>query len=382
MLRVDAAPGPVVLDSTPVVCQTADFPATGFPRRVYVDLVFAGTAALGDRRRGRPGAEHRRWNFGTPLTAQGSRGYVPAAAWGNLANLAHLDLAVGQSVRFGARIGRGAGAGTANLTDSRCELRALVFSRDGATSPLSTASPGRARSGAPPPPRASVVARRRAGEGGWAPVASAVPAILDATPMATASFSTPVLIDRALLRATGAPRSDGNAVRPLRDARENYPAWLAAIAGASGRSSSRATSSADDAVGQRLCRRAGGAALEPGLRCGWCTTGSDSLGSHGTLGRTMTEAGAEVRAFNPFSFGSPFGWVSRDHRKTIAIDGAVAVRVRVVRQRELGGRRGEAPRTLARHRVVEIRGPAVAEIERAFALVWDACGEPLLPIAC
>ena len=43
MLRVDAAPGPVVLDSTPVVCETADFPATGFPRRVYVDLAFAGT---------------------------------------------------------------------------------------------------------------------------------------------------------------------------------------------------------------------------------------------------------------------------------------------------------------------------------------------------
>ena len=136
MLRVDAAPGPVVLDSTPVVCQTADFSATGFPRRVYVDLVFAGTAASAidvgaDLVQSVDGGTS--W---TPLTAQGSRGYVPAAAWGNLSNLAHLDVAVGQSVRFGARIGRGAGAGTANLTDSRCELRALVFSRDGATSPL------------------------------------------------------------------------------------------------------------------------------------------------------------------------------------------------------------------------------------------------------
>src|SRR5712691_7491798 len=37
------------------------------------------------------------------------------------------------------------------------------------------------------------------------------------------------LADQAFSRAAGAPLVHGNAVRLLKDARENYPAWLAAI---------------------------------------------------------------------------------------------------------------------------------------------------------
>src|SRR5687768_14536671 len=40
------------------------------------------------------------------------------------------------------------------------------------------------------------------------------------------------LIDQAFTRASGAERVDGNRVRLLRDAAENYPAWLDAIAAA------------------------------------------------------------------------------------------------------------------------------------------------------
>ena len=192
--------------------------------------------------------------------------------------------------------------------------------------------------------------------------------------MATASFSTPVLIDRALLRATGAPRSDGNAVRLLRDARENYPAWLAAIEGAQRTIFFESYIVADDAVGQRFV-----AALAARARAGVAVRVVHDwlgcLGSHG-IWDELTEAGAEVRAFNPFSFGSPFGWVSRDHRKTIAVDGTVAfVSGLCVSARW----EGDAAKRLEpwRDTGVEIRGPAVAEIERAFALVWDACGEPL-----
>jgi cardiolipin synthase len=61
-----------------------------------------------------------------------------------------------------------------------------------------------------------------------------------------------VLIDRALLRATGAPRSDGNAVRLLRDACENYPAWLAAIEGARRTIFFESYIVADDDVGRRF----------------------------------------------------------------------------------------------------------------------------------
>ena len=37
------------------------------------------------------------------------------------------------------------------------------------------------------------------------------------------------LLDRAFSRAAGAPRVGGNRVRLLKDAAENYPAWLTAI---------------------------------------------------------------------------------------------------------------------------------------------------------
>ena len=39
-------------------------------------------------------------------------------------------------------------------------------------------------------------------------------------------------LDRAFARASDAPRRTGNLVRLLKDAAENYPAWLDAIAAA------------------------------------------------------------------------------------------------------------------------------------------------------
>jgi hypothetical protein len=72
----------------------------------------------------------------SPLTATTNRGHVPANQWGNLSNVASTDLVVGQSVRFGVRTTRDGLPGTANLAAGRCQLRALIYSRDGTTSPL------------------------------------------------------------------------------------------------------------------------------------------------------------------------------------------------------------------------------------------------------
>ena len=41
-----------------------------------------------------------------------------------------------------------------------------------------------------------------------------------------------ILLDQAFTRITGARATAGNKIELLRDARENYPAWLKAIAGA------------------------------------------------------------------------------------------------------------------------------------------------------
>src|SRR5687768_17838233 len=43
-LRVDAAPGPIDLDATPVVCQTGDFVADEYPRDAYADGSVSGQA--------------------------------------------------------------------------------------------------------------------------------------------------------------------------------------------------------------------------------------------------------------------------------------------------------------------------------------------------
>ena len=83
--------------------------------------------------------------------------------------------------------------------------------------------------------------------------------------------------------------------------------------------------------------------------------------------------GARVQSASP---GSPFGWLSRDHRKTIAIDGARRLRHPACASARAG--LGDARSALEpwRDTGVEMRGPAVAEIERAFAQVWAVCGDP------
>ena len=79
----------------------------------------------------------------------------------------------------------------------------------------------------------------------------------------------------------------------------------------------------------------------------------------GSLVRSLTEAGVELRVFNPPSLGSPFGWISRDHRKLIVVDGQVGfVSGLCVSQKWLG----DPLRNLApwRDTGVELRGPAAA----------------------
>jgi len=134
-LRVDAAPGAIDLDTSAVVCQTTDYAVLKYPRRAFVDLAFTATAgsdvdlAADLVISGNAGAS---W---TPLTAVGSKAFVAGGHWGSVGNLADADLDVGQTVRFGVAVNRGGVAGTADLTDSRCQLRVSIVSRTGAASP-------------------------------------------------------------------------------------------------------------------------------------------------------------------------------------------------------------------------------------------------------
>jgi cardiolipin synthase len=88
----------------------------------------------------------------------------------------------------------------------------------------------------------------------------------------------------------------------------------------------------------------------------------------------LRAAGVEVRCYNPPRLESPLGWLSRDHRKMLAVDGEVGfITGLCVGDAWVGNAaHGNEP---WRDTGVEIRGPALADLERAFAASWAACGE-------
>jgi cardiolipin synthase len=185
-----------------------------------------------------------------------------------------------------------------------------------------------------------------------------------------------VLAEQAFSRAAGAPLLAGNTVRLLKDAQENYPVWLEAIRQAEQRIHFECYIIHEDETGREFAE-----ALAEKARSGVkVRLIYDWLGALGAasrrLWREMRDAGVEVRCFNPPRFDSPFGWLSRDHRKMLSVDARVGfVTGLCVGQRWVGyPERNIEP---WRDTGVEVRGPAVADIETAFAQSWAACGEPL-----
>jgi cardiolipin synthase len=179
--------------------------------------------------------------------------------------------------------------------------------------------------------------------------------------------------ERALSRASGGPLVPGNAVRVLRNASENYPAWLEALGTAKQRVFFENYIFSDDVTGQTFAV----ALAELARRGVRVRVLYDWLGGVGEgtdrILREVAAAGAEVRAFNPPRLDRPLAWLTRDHRKAIAIDGVVAfVSGLCVSDRWAG----DARRGLEEWRDtgVELRGPSVADVERAFGRAWIAAG--------
>ena len=182
------------------------------------------------------------------------------------------------------------------------------------------------------------------------------------------------IAERAFARAAGGAAIEGNDVRLLCDARENFPAWREALTNAKKYILFEQYIVENDDVGREFAQiladraRAG---IEVYAIVDW-------LGSWRglSLWRSVREAGADVRVFNPPRLSSPLGWLSRDHRKTIVVDGDLGfVSGLCLSERWLGNpkRRLEPWRDTG----IEIRGPAVAALEQAFTAVFAASGDPL-----
>jgi cardiolipin synthase len=185
------------------------------------------------------------------------------------------------------------------------------------------------------------------------------------------------LVERAYARATGAPLIEGNGVRLLRDAEENYPAWLEAIHSAQRTIHFESFIIHEDEVGREFAEALSKKARE-GVRVRLIY---DWLGAIGKTSRrfwrTLKEAGVEVRGFNPPRFDEPFGWFNRDHRKMISVDGRVGFVMGLCVGQDWKGR-PEKNVEPWRDTGIEVRGPAVADMEQAFARVWKAsCGEDI-----
>ena len=126
--------GAIDLDAGIVVCQTTPFTAAGYPRRVFLDVAFSGRASVAvDVSADLVATLDNGANWST-LGAVATRGTMAANEWGSMANIASTDLAVGDSAKFGVRVGRA--SGTVDLNDSRCTLRALVVNRNPTSPPL------------------------------------------------------------------------------------------------------------------------------------------------------------------------------------------------------------------------------------------------------
>jgi cardiolipin synthase A/B len=184
------------------------------------------------------------------------------------------------------------------------------------------------------------------------------------------------LADQAFSRAAGAPLIEGNSVKLLKDARENYPAWLEAIGAAQRHIHFESYILREDEAGHRFADALLTKARE-GVRVRLIY---DWLGGFGKTSRAFWQhvraGGVDVRCYNPPRLDSPFGWLSRDHRKMLAVDGHVGfVTGLCIGQMWVGV--PEEQIEPWRDTGVEVHGPAVADIVHAFAHVWAMLGEPL-----
>jgi len=184
------------------------------------------------------------------------------------------------------------------------------------------------------------------------------------------------LADQAFSRASGAPLRDGNHVALLKDAAENYPAWLEEIGNARRTILFEMYIIHDDAQGRlmsdALLRKAS-EGVQVRLLYDW-------MGGFGNTSflfwNRLRAGGIEVRCYNAPRFDRPLGWISRDHRKAIVVDGEVAfVTGLCVGQMWVGNPTRQLDPW--RDTGIQLRGPAVADVEAAFAEAWAAAGDPL-----
>jgi cardiolipin synthase A/B len=181
--------------------------------------------------------------------------------------------------------------------------------------------------------------------------------------------------ERAMERASDAGIVRGNSARLLVDGPQAFDAWLRAIASARQWVHLENYIIRDDRTGRRfrdaLAERAAAGVrvrvLYDWLGC-WATPAA--------FWRPLRDVGADVRAFARPSPADPLGVLRRDHRKVVCVDGDyAAVAGMCIGDEWAGDPEQGIPHW--RDMAVEVRGPAAALVDGAFARSWSAAGEML-----
>jgi len=181
-------------------------------------------------------------------------------------------------------------------------------------------------------------------------------------------------VEHAMARTSDASLREGNSLVLLENGPDTYEHWLAAIGRARRWIHLDNYIFENDEIGNKFADALSAKARE-GVHVRVLHDWFGCLDVPRSFWAGMREAGVEVQAVNPPASGPPLGAVRRDHRKLVAVDGEYASTGGVciadgwmVRSQESG--------LPYRDTAVSVRGPVVADIDRAFASVWaEVVGE-------
>lgn len=183
--------------------------------------------------------------------------------------------------------------------------------------------------------------------------------------------------ERAMERSSDSPQVRGNTARLLVDGDAAFPAWLNAIEEARDWIHFENYILRDDTTGRRfrdaLCDRA-----REGVRVRVLYDWMGCWATPRRFFRPFRDAGVDARAFSPPRAVNPLGFLRRDHRKVVAVDGRYASVGGMCIGDEWGGH-PEKGIPGWRDTGAEFRGPVSAVLDQAFSRTWALAGDPLPP---
>jgi cardiolipin synthase A/B len=175
-------------------------------------------------------------------------------------------------------------------------------------------------------------------------------------------------LEGILGRVSDAPLREDNRISLMKNGPDTYDDWLTAIARAKRWIHLDNYIIANDEVGNRFARALSAKARE-GVQVRVLHDWFGCMNVPRSFWNGMREAGVQVKAVNPPASGPPLGVIRRDHRKLLAVDGEYASTGGVC---IADGWLVTSPDTGLPYRdtAVSVRGPVVADINRAFTSLW------------